>query len=217
MRENISQSLQGTTHPRNEDGLLYIEENNYQLFFVFDGVSMAANSDMAVQIAGDYIKANYRQYYKNSDYSLIDLMYDINQNIINSNIVEALTTYCALFCEKGGRKAKFSNLGDSRIYSLTDRTIEQLSVDDSLYPGSNVITRCLGTNYLEKSDFREDWVSADAGRFLLCTDGFYSFLEGNKKHFIDLLNQPDLLSIKIGLKELISGRNRDDATYILII
>lgn len=216
MKKYISQSLRGTTHHTNEDSLLIIEETIYQLFFVFDGVSMAANSDMAVQIAVDHIKTNYRQFYKNSDYRLIDLMYDVNQKIINSNITEALTTYCALFIEKGGHNAIFSNLGDSRIYSLTDHTIEQLTVDDNLYLGSNIITKCLGINYLKKPDFRENSINSDGNRYLLCTDGFYSFLEGNKKHFINLLNQTNLQSIKKKLDEMIKGRNLDDSTYILI-
>ena len=218
MRKYVNHSIKGINHSKNEDDLLMIEQKNYQLFFVFDGVSSAKNSKAAIRLSREFISSNYQHYFHNSEYSFIDLMYDVNKSIVNSGISEALTTYCSIFIlNQKNEIAKISNLGDSRIYWMTKQYIEKLSIDDNLYPGSNVINKCLGIDSLRKSNFREEMVSAVGKRFLLCTDGFYKFLENDKMSFFNILNDSKLKSIKDKLQKEISDRNKDDATYILIV
>ena len=145
-------------------------------------------------------------------------MYDVNKDIVNSGFANALTTYCVIFFPEGDKECiKFSNLGDSRIYSMTKQYIEKLSVDDNLYSGSSVITKCLGINSLKKSDFREETINVDDKRFLLCTDGFYIFLEEDKDRIFKFLNRTYLGPVKKNIEKIIDGRNNDDATYILIV
>ncbi len=218
MRKYIYHSIRGLNHEENEDGLLVIEEKNYQLFFVFDGVSSAKNAKIAIKLAKSFIKTNYKPYLNNAEYNFIDLMYDVNDYIVNSGISEVLTTYCSILIMVEDKvDVKFSNLGDSRIYLVTKQYFEKLTVDDNLYPGSNVIKKCLGMDSLRKSDFREETINADSKKFLLCTDGVYKFLEADKLLFFNILNGSKLKVIKEKLQKEVTGRNKDDATYILIV
>lgn len=218
LRKYLHNSIKGTTHVENEDDLLIIEDMDYQLFLIFDGVSSAKNSKKAINLANEFISSNHKNYLDDIGYSLIDLMYDTNEYIVNSNVHDALTTYCAIFIPNQRNEiTKISNLGDSRVYWMTKQYIEKLSIDDNLYPGSNVINKCLGIDYLGKSDFREETINAEDKRLLLCTDGFYKFLEEDKNSIFKFLNGIYLEPIKKNLVKIIDGKNKDDATYILIV
>jgi serine/threonine protein phosphatase PrpC len=100
------------------------------------------------------------------------------------------TLVCGLLI---GNQAYLTNLGDSRVYLLRDKTIRQLSTDHSLvqqlvsngqisqdearlHPQRNVILRCLGEkDQVELDVYTQDLLPLD--RLLFCSDGLSGMLD----------------------------------------
>ena len=142
-------------------------------------------------------------------------MYKTNQYLLEKNIEEPYTTYVASLFIKNDGSILISGMGDSRIYGISNQYINQHSKDDKSMT-SNALTKCLGAENLTKEDFTEKLLSAPEDRILLCSDGFYHFLEGNKSTFFELLNFSNLKNIKNKIVKEVKNKNSDDATYILI-
>ena len=210
----ISDSFKGTTHYNNQDGLIVVKENDYEMFIVFDGVSLSENQIEGVRIAVEYIKKNYSRFYSREVFRLDELMIETNNAIINSEWTDALTTYCAAVIHNN-RRIIVSHLGDSRIYSYTKNALIKRTDDDVIYPGSNVLTKCLGIERLKTGDFYQREIDFER-KLLICTDGFYELMERDSKEFADILNLSDLNRMKSAIYQEVAGNNRDDATYILI-
>ncbi|RZK14598.1 MAG: hypothetical protein EOO43_16135, partial [Flavobacterium sp.] len=187
----------------------------YDVFAVFDGVSSARNSIKGTILCKNFIKKNHENYLKGQ--ARLDLMMrDCNDYLVSLNIPELYTTHCVLFINRESSKEMvLSHLGDSRIYLITKQFIEQLTMDHKHHYG-NVITKCLGMNALHTSDFEQKSVSLIDKNILLCTDGFYPFLEDNRLLFFEILNRKNFQSIKQDLTSLIINKNKDDATFLLI-
>lgn len=66
------------------------------------------------------------------------------------------------------------HLGDSRIYRLEKKRIQQLTTDHRREP--NILTRCLGSFGYQKPEEFFGSVGRNTG-FLLCSDGFYNCQE----------------------------------------
>jgi serine/threonine protein phosphatase PrpC len=217
MRRYIYQSIKGINHRKNEDDLLIIEEKDYQLFLIFDGVGSAENSKLAIKIAKTSIQSSYKKYYKNGNFQIGLMMFDVNNKILNSNYQNALTTYCAIFISyQTTSNTKISNLGDSRIYGITNQFMDLLSTDDNLIGKKNVLTKCLGMKNLSLIDFREEELASQYDKYLLCSDGFYSFLDKAKLELFEIFNKKYSKTKLKNLDSILKGKNVDDATYILI-
>ena len=126
------------------------------------------------------------------------------------------TTISALFVS--GDYAVTAQVGDSRVYRVFDKQVEQLTEDHTLIawqlkqgvitpeqaeksPNKNVITRAVGNREYVEVDTRLLGL-ASGDRFLLCSDGLHGYLRdsdvapivglgGEKavKKFIDLANE----------------------------
>lgn len=216
-RTYISDSVVGVKKNQNQDNTLVINDPNFSLYVVFDGVSSAKNGYLGTILAKEFIIQNYSTYL-NVKYSKLDeLMYYCNEYITSKNVAEVFTTYSAtlIFNEKKDI-AIISSLGDTRIYLVSNQFIEQVSIDDTFSFSSNIVTKCLGMDYLILEDFTTKTIYKNDMGVLICTDGFYSILEKEKMSFFMTFNKKNLNNTKSGLKSLISGRNIDDSTFIFI-
>ncbi len=209
-------SLMGTTHSENQDDILIISSENYDLYFLFDGVSQSKNPKKGIELVKKYIKNNHLKYYRNKDLSISSLMIDANQYVLNFNLEEPFTTYAAIFISLDGQQIKYSNIGDTRIYGVSEQYLFQYSHDDVDLNQRNIITKCLGMPELRNEDFTENIINSNEKRLLICTDGFYNLLETKKTRFHNILNFKKLFNIKKSLSDEMLNKNEDDATYILI-
>jgi serine/threonine protein phosphatase PrpC len=210
----ISDSFKGTTHTENQDDLLIVRDVGYVLYVIFDGVSMSENQTKGIQIAGNFITGNHMNYLNDRREGLKQLMMHANDAIVSSEWEDALTTYCAVVVYEN-HDLCMSHLGDSRIYTLINGNRRQRTQDDVIFPGSNILTRCLGLVRNDSTGFYQRNLPVDHARVLLCTDGFVELMESNEDEFTGILSLSELEQVKRRLKKAIAGRNRDDASYIL--
>ena len=211
----ISDTFIGTTHIENQDGLLAIEDEHLCIYVVFDGVSMSENQIRGVEIAIDFIRNNYEKFADKRNYKLKELMISANDKILCSPWPDALTTYCTVVLNND-RNVLISHLGDSRIYTINENILIQETTDDVVYPGSNILTKCLGIERMSTMDFYQKTLRVESRKVLMCTDGFYQVIQREPDEFINLVKKYKEEILKSKIAELLSGKNRDDASYILI-
>jgi serine/threonine protein phosphatase PrpC len=203
----------GIKHKENWDDLVVIDEPDYNIFAVFDGVSQAKNGKEAAQHATIFIKENYKKYL-NGKVDIKRLMYDLNQSLLHSKFKEPYSTYCLVYFDKIKKAYYYSWLGDSRLYQITNQFIEQMTDDDSF--SEHIITKYLGRSDLNIGDFRQLMSNKDTSHLLLCTDGFYRVFESNRLKFFDSFQKRSLPNIKEKINSLIKGKNFDDSTFIFV-
>lgn len=212
----INYSSPGINKTENQDNYLIVETETFALFVVFDGVGSAENSRLGTEMAKIFISKHFHEFIKKETILLNILMFECNNYLTEQNIPEIYTTYCAVLVQKDHSNIFFSSLGDSRIYLVSDQYLEQITTDDKSLLSKNILTRCLGMNDLTLEDFNQDTIDIGLDSVLLCTDGFYNLLEAHKKIFFETLNKKKLQNIYNGLVSLISNKNIDDSTFIMI-
>jgi serine/threonine protein phosphatase PrpC len=213
--EYIFNSFKGIETKINKDSFVILNKEDVFLFILFDGVSSAINAKIGVDESINFIKENYLSFLKDGFFNLKELISKTNKYLIGEGIIEPYTTITAVTLNLKSDKVKFLNLGDSRFYGLSKQYIKQYSKDDKGLI-SHSLTKCLGMKELKTDDFKEIEIQAPEKRLLLCSDGFYSFLEDQKIEFFDILNFDNLEKTKEVIKNKIIENNYDDATYILI-
>lgn len=179
------------------------------LFLVADGMGGHAAGEVASRLAADAIEAFATETATADRHRTWPFPYDpamsLNANrlkaalrIANRRIGEAsadatdlrgmATTACAVIVE--GPHASVAHVGDSRVYLLRDRVLQQLTHDHSWveeqvragvmdadaarqHPWRNVVTRALSGGEDPEADVRDLELRA-ADRLLLCSDGLSS-------------------------------------------
>ena len=130
-----------------------------------------------------------------------------------------------------GAMVTFANVGDSRLYTMRDGTLEQVSKDDSWvvmlsresgldpsafqdHPMRNVLTNVVGARP-EVDVSVGEFELADGQMLLLCTDGVYNGVP-NEQIAAILRADPDLQKAADTLVQTaVSQDGRDNATVIL--
>ncbi len=217
-RKHTAESIKGLKKRENQDNYLIIEEVDYTLYFLFDGVGSALNSKKATELSKKYISRNYHTYYSNGQFDFLGLMYETNKYLIEQSIPEVKTTYCSIYLSNiFSDKIQYSSLGDSRIYIINPQYLMQITEDDRYLTHQNVITKCLGMKDLEKKDFyTKEYEISEKEQIILCSDGFYTLMEKEKIIYFQTFYMQQLNSIKRKLFDLVKKSNIDDSTYILI-
>ena len=214
---HFSESFQGLSHRENQDGYLVIEEEEYTIFAVFDGVSRALNPRNGVDSAIQFLNEHHQDYVSSDSLNLNQMMFSVHQNILQTNIPESLTTYAiAGFFNRNSSLWFYSSLGDSRIYRLREHTLTCITTDDTLWPGSPILTKCLGSELLSVNDFQEGKFIAGEGFLFLATDGCYLLCEEKSTELTKAFEKDDVLTLNKTVIRMLKGNNLDDATYILI-
>ncbi len=181
----------GIVRSLNEDYAGYIEEDNYKLYVVADGMgghkAGEVASKMAVNSVEEYVKENYENDGSNVLENAIlfanEKIYDKAKGGLEYKGM-GTTLVAALVYED---KIIIANVGDSSCFGINDSDIIKITKDHSLvqelidsgsiteeegrsHPQKNVITRALGTNNVVNVDIFE--INRNVyDKYLLCTDG----------------------------------------------
>lgn len=183
------------------------------LYLLFDGVSSQELSYKFIESFSKKIvlKASLID---STGSNLSEILFNTHKETLNEGAI-GMSTISALFVNYDNG-IKYLNIGDSRIYRFTNQYIEQITVDDSIIGNRNILTKCLGLDNLTISDFEFIKIKNLKGDFVLCTDGFYLLMEENIKEFFQAFNYKKIGNSQNKLLRLVSNKNTDDASYILL-
>ncbi|TDC67018.1 serine/threonine-protein phosphatase [Micromonospora sp. KC207] len=115
-----------------------------------------------------------------------------------------------------GDGAYVFNVGDSRVYRITDGYLEQLSVDDA-GPGGATVTQCLGDppDAPLAPHVAHAPLDPAGARFLLCTDGVHGQLDERRLRAI--CRAPDARALVENLRdEVYAAGAADNLTAVVI-
>ncbi|WP_294385631.1 Stp1/IreP family PP2C-type Ser/Thr phosphatase [uncultured Clostridium sp.] len=181
----------GVVRSLNEDYASYIEEEDYKLYIVADGMGGHNAGEVASEMAVNAVKLYVKDNYKSDGINVLEnAIIFANEKIYDkarcgSEYKGMGTTLVAAFVYEDN--VIVANVGDSSCFGIIDNDIIKITKDHSLvqelidsgsiteeegrnHPKKNVITRALGTNNIVKVDiFKIDINTYD--KYLLCTDG----------------------------------------------
>lgn len=239
----------GMVRSNNEDR--FGIDESLGLFLVADGMGGHASGEIASEMAVEIINKNYQQALKGKNQTLLG-PYDHNLSsatnrllssarIANRAIFEAAqknekyhrmgTTLVALLLQE--QMAILASVGDSRIYRIRSRAIEQLTQDHSLVnhqlklgliteeearssKSKNIITRAIGLRQTVSIDVDEQRIQED-DRFVLCSDGLTDLVKDEEILHMVINNTGELSEACDRLIEIANQRGgHDNITVILI-
>ena len=225
----------GKARKINEDYFGFFSGNFGDLLLVCDGMGGHKGGEIASRLAIETI-SNYFE-------SLSD-SYNIPEEIIKS--LEAAHTSIILKAKDPELKdmgstvvlvlvknglVYYASLGDSRIYKIQDKAIQQLTTDNSLvqqmvdsniitkdeakiHPKKNVITKALGTNDELQPEFYEPFKLQANDRLILCSDGLTVHVNEEEIFELSINNPPQEAAQK--LVGLANERGGTDNITVLI-
>lgn len=188
-----SETRIGQVRTHNEDNCLVTTS----LLAVADGMGGHAAGEVASGIAVDVLADGEDL---NTIESIVRTVGDANTRILESAVIDSGkrgmgTTLCLVAVVVDGQSDMVAvvNVGDSRVYALTDGVMQQLTEDHSLvetlvregritpeeaatHPQRNVLTRAMGVDHEVLMDV---WLldPRPGDRFLLCSDGLFNELD----------------------------------------
>ena len=204
----------GKKRKDNEDvfRILNDDENDVAVITVCDGIGGARAGQIASSIAADVFVKQISSFLESSSEpseianKMIEAVYIANRTVYlkskeNVEFYGMGTTLTAVVSTIEGEVVV--NVGDSRAYHITDRTIKQITKDHTIveemvlrgdltrnearrHPKKNLITRALGTNSEEIPDIF--LLNLKPGEYiLLCTDGLSDIINDNE--FLQIMQQ----------------------------
>lgn len=183
----------GCKRPANEDHMGHFDTVNGRVAVVCDGMGGHVGGATASHIAVDAIHAFLDSAFIESPQEAIGRAIDAaNAAILRQAAAQpelaGMGSTCVLLLIRNGLVYR-GHVGDSRIYLIRNRTIKQLTRDDSYvqmlvdmgklspekaehHPRKNEITNALGLPDMKPATVAEDAIAPEAGDcFLLCSDG----------------------------------------------
>lgn len=224
-------SHRGLRRQLNEDSLVVTGN----LFAVADGMGGHEAGEVASRICVETLAAGVKEVQDDlTADDLQQLMVRADNAIREATGARAGTTLAgvAIVREHQGLYWMVFNVGDSRVYRLSDGQFTQVSVDHSEvqemvdrgyisaaeahhHPRRHVITRALGTGDAPDADF---WMLPvhDGDRLMVCSDGLTTEVEDEKiQHELATRNSPqDAVDGLIGLA--LRGGGRDNITVVVV-
>lgn len=186
----------GRVRPANEDALLTVDG----LFVVADGMGGHRAGEVASHLAIETVQEEFSAAGTDVLVEAVERANDmlIERSSADEELAGMGTTLCAmaLVDADGADAIAVVNVGDSRLYLLSDGTLTQITEDHSLvatlerqgqltpaeaavHPQRNILTRALG---IDERVMVDSWeippVVGD--RYLLCSDGLFNEVDDNR-------------------------------------
>lgn len=200
--ESVARTAVGRTRDHNEDSVCTESLDRGTLLAVADGMGGHAAGDVASETALEALENAVQNASGTQPKETLGVGIErANEAVRNAAAEDAgregmgTTLVCALVVDG---TAVIANVGDSRAYEITDESIEQITVDQSLvrelveqgtidedemddHPQRHVLSQSLGTDEEVNPDFYERDID---GTLLLCSDGLTEEVQSETIHEI---------------------------------
>lgn len=226
----------------NEDSLGVFETEEGLLAIIADGLGGNRAGEVASKMCVESVHKFFTALTTSNTLERIKLaVTDANNNIlqaasVNPQLNGMATTIEVLFLN--GTKAYWGHVGDSRIYSYTNKILSQLTKDHSLiqklvddgyltmkeaetYPNKHIITRAIGDSSSVEIDLSKMNLSSEMNnsgydlKFFMCTDGVSGVI--NDSELQAVLEESNLKKISERLSLLIEERGAPDNYSFIVI
>ncbi len=228
----------GTVRSNNEDSYLICENRlKDNLFLIADGMGGHNAGEVASAMATRTIREAFLEINSEVDYNtfLRDAIQMANEKVYKSSLIDSQynnmgTTLSVLILSKD--RIYIGHVGDSRIYYMTENTIQQLTTDHTLVQamidnGSitkeeaktnnyrNVLTQAIGTSRKVTISLIESKIPMRKEiKFLLCSDGLTEGVSDEVIHSV--LNETSPLEQRLNklMKLALDSGSKDNITFI---
>jgi len=198
-------------------------------FIVADGMGGHSHGEVASKMAVDIWIEEYYTSTETIKTAMINAIKEANKKLFKTEQSDMGTTLTAAVFVKN--KCYISHVGDSRLYMLRGRRLQQITRDHSWvgeslemgtitkeqakeHPYRNVLTRSVGQEEEVEPDFSKIKLHKN-DRFLLCTDGIHSVLEEVSLYEILKYNETQIVCHKL-IERAKSNGSKDNLTCIVI-
>ena len=225
----------GTKRSENQDSFGSTQTDWGSIFVLSDGFGHIEGGKFASQAAVDLLISNYS---KEKPSNINEFMHSSFEEINHYIYFKRISFYenpmmgstvVALIIEN--KTAHIGHVGDSRIYSLRNNKLSQLTKDHSyvqflidrgkISPESTLINdrrhilkKCLGTNQPTGFDYKQSNIKQD-DKYLLCCDGLWSVIDDKNITKICTKYNPKIATKKL-IDAAISNGGTDNITVQII-
>lgn len=185
----------------NEDSVICVEQNGNYCFVVADGLGGHGKGEIASQKLVEVFLKVFETGHTETE-TFLKMAFDTAQNEImkaqkaEGTLFDMKTTAVALIVIDG--KCQWGHVGDSRLYMFYKNKVKMRTLDHSVpqmlvmsreikerdianHPDRNRLLRVMGIEWdLPKYTLSEEYDIDKCQAFLLCSDGFWEFIEENK-------------------------------------
>jgi len=186
------------SRPINEDSMAVLERNDRRCFVVADGLGGHGKGDIAAQMLIEAFRREFQEAHGDAEAFLRRAFSAAQDAILAEQRAqharqEMRTTAVALVLQEG--KARWGHVGDSRLYRFRKGKLRERTLDHSVtqalalagdikekqircHPDRNTLLRVIGDPEGGlRYELADEVLLSDEDAFLLCTDGFWDFIE----------------------------------------
>lgn len=225
---------------QNQDSVLCERKGDAYLFSVADGLGGYEDSALASFVVHETLKELFLSEYSEDDTGFLEKAVDISRKILTDikkeNKVSASYTTIVILIISGGC-AQWCHVGDSRLYYLRDGRIVTRTADHSVpqmlfqagmikeeeirhHPDRSKLLRALGREDKDiKPDISGIYELQTGDSFLLCTDGFWEYVneEEIEDSFATFTDTEDCIkAMETSVKDAGLGLKTDNYTAICV-
>lgn len=226
----------GLRREENQDSYGVIENQNFKLYIVADGMGGVKGGGIASNLAINVLKECLEDKVELNEAAISSAVEHANTEIFEKGTGDpALAGMGTTFVGLGfvGSRMLISSVGDSRAYRVRDNNIQQLTVDHTLvmellrsgaisaeqadnHPVSHMLTRSLGPAPTVEVDC---WVCEDGPArgdiYVMCSDGLYNLVHA---HEIAQIAQDNYIDVAVQkLVKLANERGGTDNITVIIV
>ncbi|HET7742932.1 MAG TPA: protein phosphatase 2C domain-containing protein [Mycobacterium sp.] len=184
---------------------------------VADGMGGHAGGNLASRVALNVIAEVSQTWRSPADVEAA--LHDVNAQVraVGAETeLEGLGTTIAGLCFLADELIAF-NVGDSRIYSITDAQLQQLSIDDSIFGAdgrpTNIITQSLGQPDAVRPHVLR--LPLKEGSYLMCSDGVSGMM--TDAELADAVQSDDIAQWCVAITEAVRANGADDNFSFVIV
>jgi protein phosphatase len=184
---------------------------------VADGMGGHAGGNLASRVALNVI-AELSPAWRSTD-DVDATLHDVNQQVraVGAETdLEGLGTTVAGLCFLADELIAF-NVGDSRIYAITDGEVQQLSIDDSIFGAdgrpTNIITQSMGQPDPVRPHVLR--LPLKEGTYLMCSDGVSGMM--TDAEFADAVQSADIAQWCAVITETVRANGAEDNFSFVIV